>query len=110
LAYISQKLMSLKPRYQIIIKDKVFAEITKEFSWSSKKFLLDVPGYNDYKIDGSFWNHDYTFTRQSGCVATVSKDLWGWSDGYGVDIIAGEDAVSILCACIVIDQILEDES
>ncbi|MDE0865600.1 MAG: LURP-one-related family protein [Rubripirellula sp.] len=110
LAQIRQKLMVFKPRYQIFVGDELFAEVTKEFSWLTKKFLLDVPGPNDYSIDGSFWKHDYTFTRKSGCVATVSKNVWGWTDSYGVQIVEGEDAVSILCACIVVDQVLYTES
>lgn len=109
LAFISQKLISLKPRYQIFVAGHLFAEVTKEFTWFTKKFLLDVPGPNDYEIDGSFWMHDYSFSRKSGCVAHVSKDIWGWTDSYGVEIIDGEDDVSILCACIVIDQVLDDE-
>jgi len=109
LAFISQKLMSFKPRYQIFVNEQLFAEVTKEFSWFSKKFLLDVPGPNDYEIDGSFWKHDYTFKRSTGCVANVSKNIWGWTDSYGVEIMDGEDDVSILCACIVIDQVLEAE-
>ena len=110
LAYISQKRMSFKPRYEIYVRGRLFAEVTKEFSWFTKKFILDVPGPNDYSIDGSFWKHDYCFSRKSGCVATVSKDIWGWTDSYGVKIDDGEDSVSILCACIVIDQVLEDEN
>ncbi len=109
LAYISQKLLSLKPRYKIYVHGKLFAEVTKEFSWFTKKFFLDVPGPNDYSIEGSFWKHDYSFTRKSGCVANVSKNLFGWTDCYGVKIIEGEDDVSILCACIVIDQVLHDK-
>jgi len=109
LAYISQKLMSFKPRYQIYLDGKLFAEVTREFSWFSKKFILDVPGPNDYQIEGSFWKHDYSFSRQTGCVATVSKEMWGWTDSYGVEIVNDEDNVSILCACIVIDQVLEGE-
>ena len=42
-------------------------------------------------------------------VAVVSKDHWSWTDSYGVDIVDGEDDVSILCAAIVIDQVLHDE-
>ena len=76
LAYISQKLLSFKPRYQIYVGGKLFAEVTQEFSWFRKKFLLDVPGPNDYQIEGSFWKHDYSFSRKTGCVATVSKEMW----------------------------------
>lgn len=107
LALISQKLLSFKERYEISIDNKNFAEITKEFSWFSKKFKLDIPGSNDYSIEGSFWSHDYEFTRKGRTVARVSKKLWGWSDSYGVQIEDGEDEIAILCSCIVVDQILE---
>lgn len=109
LAFISQTLMSLQPRYQIEVNGEPFAEVIKEFTWFKKKFMLDVPGPNDYTIDGSFWAHEFTFTRSDRVVATVSKNFWGWADSYGVQIEDGEDDVSILCACIVIDQVLSDE-
>lgn len=108
LAFISQKMMSFKPRYQILVNGSVFAEVVKEFSWFKQKFFLDVPGPNDYEIDGSFWQHEFEFTRSGRRVASVSKKYWDWTDSYGVDIQEGEDDVSILCACIVIDQVLHD--
>ncbi len=108
LAFISQKLMSWKPLYQIIIDGNVFAEVIKEWSWFNKKFTLDVPGPNDYTIIGSFWKHEYVFMRGGVEVAKVSKELWTWTDSYGVEIVDDEDHVAILCACIVIDQVLHD--
>ena len=110
LAFISQKLLSFKPRYEIMRNGSLFAEVVKEWSWFKKKFTLDVPGPNDYTIEGSFWQHEFTFSRSEGVVATVSKDYWGWTDAYGVNIVDGEDDVSILCACIVIDQVLHDNN
>jgi len=109
LAFISQKMLTLMPRYEIQINGKVFAEVKKEFSWFKKKFVLDVPGPNDYAIDGSFWAHEFTFQRRGKTVARVSKKAFAWTDSYGVDIIDGEDDVSILAACIVIDQVLHDD-
>ena len=110
LAFINQRLISLMPRYQILTNGTVFAEVIKEFSWFQQKFKLDVPGPNDYEIDGSFWQHEFNFTRSGRKVASVSKKLWAWTDSYGVNIVDGEDDVSILCACIVIDQVLQDEN
>ena len=110
LAYISQKLLSFKPRYEIFVGGKKFAEVVKEWTWFNKEFTLDVPGPNDYTIKGSFWQHEFTFIRSGRTVATVSKDFWKWTDSYGVQITPGEDDVSILCACIVIDQVLHDEN
>ena len=69
LAFISQKLLSWKPKYEIYREGRLFAEVIKEFSWFNKKFTLDVPGPNDYAIDGSFWRHEYEFTRGGRCVA-----------------------------------------
>ncbi len=109
LAYISQKLLSWNPKYELFKDGDLFAEVRKEFSWFSKEFTLDVPGPNDYSITGSFWRHDYSFERSGNTVATISKSNWAWTDTYGIDIADGEDDVAILCACIVIDQVLHDE-
>lgn len=109
LAFISQKLISFRPRYEISTGGKRFAEVQKEFSWFKKKFTLDVPGPNDYSIDGSFWDHEYTFDRGGREVARVSKSFFSLSHTYGVDIVDGEDDIAILCTCIVIDQVLHDE-
>ncbi|MEM7365765.1 MAG: LURP-one-related family protein [Pseudomonadota bacterium] len=61
LAFINQKLISFKPRYEILIDGDVFAEVTKEWSWFKQSFSLDVPGPNDYTITGSFWSHEFEF-------------------------------------------------
>ncbi|WP_309387848.1 LURP-one-related/scramblase family protein [Cerasicoccus frondis] len=108
LAFISQKLLSFKPRFEIYRNGALFAEVTKEFSWFKKEFFLDVPGPNDYSINGSFWQKDYVFERSGQNVAHVSRDFFSWTDTYGVDIVDGEDDVAILCAVIVIDQVLHD--
>jgi uncharacterized protein YxjI len=109
LAFIAQKLMTLMPRYEIHVGGRLFAEVVKEWSWFQQKFTLDVPGPNDYSITGSFWQHEFEFVRSGRPVATVSKEYWSWIDSYGVDVAEGEDAVPILCACIVIDQVLHDD-
>ena len=109
LAFISQRLLSWKPKYEIHRNGQLLAEVIKEFSWFNQKFTLDVPGPNDYEIDGSFWLHDYTFRRLGRTVAVVSKAFWTWTDLYGIEIVDNEDDVAILCAAIVIDQVLHDQ-
>ena len=109
LAYISQKLLSLLPRYEIYRNGDLFAEVMKELSWFKSHFTLDVPGPNDYTIRGSFLSHEYTFERAGREVARVSKAYFAWSDTYGVDIVDGEDDVAILATCIVIDLVNHDD-
>jgi len=67
------------------------------------KFTLDVPGPNDYEIDGSFWQHEFEFKRSGRSVATVSKSYWDWTDSYGVNIVGGEDDVAILTIVALLD-------
>lgn len=109
LALINQQLLSWMPRYRIERGGQVLAEVVKKFTWFKQKFTLDIPGPNDYTIDGSFWQHEFNFTRLGQTAARVSKSYWSWTDSYGVDVADGEDDVLILCACIVIDQVLHDE-
>jgi uncharacterized protein YxjI len=109
LAFISQKMLSWKPRYEIHRNGELFAKVVKEHSWFKKTFTLDVPGPNDYHVEGKFWRHEYTFTRSGRVVATISRPVWTWTDTYGIEVADGEDDISILCTCIVIDQVLHDE-
>lgn len=109
LAFISQKLTLLRPKFEIFRNGALFAEIVKEFSWFQKEFTMDVPGPNDYWIKGSFWDYRYEFIRRDRVVARVSRAMWSWTHCYGVEIEQGEDDVSILCAAIVIDQVLHNE-
>ena len=110
LAFISQKLLTLMPKYEIYRGGSLFAEVKKEFSWFKSKFTLDVPGPNDYTITGSFWEHEYVFERNGREVAWVSKEYFSWTDTYGIEILDGEDDVSILAACVVIDLVCHEEN
>jgi uncharacterized protein YxjI len=108
-ARIHQKMMSFKPRYHIYIGDALFAEMIKEHTWFKKKFTLDLPGPNDITVEGSFSDREFIFRRGNDEVAHVSKDLWRVSGSYGVRIDREEDELPILCACLVIDQIITNE-
>ena len=109
LAYISQTIFTLMPKYEIFRGGEKFAEVIKEFSWFNSSFTLDVPGPNDYSITGSFWQHEYQFERQGRTVAQVSKSYFSWTDTYGIDVIDGEDILAILATCVVIDLVCHDE-
>lgn len=111
LCFIRQKLMSFAKTYEIERDGQVFATVKKElFTFFKDKFEVDVPGPNDYRVEGNVFDHEYTFTRvQSGAVAQVSKKWFSWTDSYGVDIVAGEDDVLILATAVVIDQVSHDE-
>ncbi len=112
LAFIAQKLLSWGPTYEIQRDGETFATVKKElFSFFKTKFEVDVPGPNDYRVEGNFLNYEYTFARpKGGVVARVSKKLFSWSDSYCVDIVDGEDDIIILATAVVIDQVCHEDN
>jgi uncharacterized protein YxjI len=110
LAFIEQKLLSMMPRYRLYKGGLMFAEVMQKFTWFKKNFLLDVPGPNDYTIKGDFWGHKYKFYRSGKVVAKVDKKMFSWSGTYGVDIIEGEDDLSIISTVIIIDLVSNDRN
>lgn len=103
-AFISQKLLSWGPTYEIYRGGELWAVVKKKmFTFFHCQFTVDVPGPDDYVAEGSFLDNEYTFFRAGGAVAQVSKRFFSLTDTYGIDIIDGEDDVTILAAAVVID-------
>ena len=109
LATIKKEPVFFQTIYSISIEGLPFATLTQEWSWFEKKFLLDVPGPNDYEIEGAFWPNEFVFRRYGGEVARVSKEQ-NIPLHYGVVIAKDEDVIPILSTCIVIDRIMKDSS
>lgn len=117
LAFIRQKLLAWGPTYEIHRNGELCAVVKKHlFTLFRCRFTVDVPGPDDLEAEGSFLDHEYTFTRSGKVVATVSKRWFSWADTYGVDIAEGEDPSSvaalrrvddvlILASTVVIDMI-----
>jgi len=108
-AYIQQKLVSLRRKYQIYRDGRLFADVIKEITLFKDKYTVDIPGPNDYTVKGNFWDHEYSFIRQGREVAHVSKRFFTFADTYGISIVDGEDAVTILATAVVIDLVNHDE-
>ncbi|MBT3381612.1 MAG: hypothetical protein HN742_14010 [Lentisphaerae bacterium] len=109
LAYIEQKLLSFKRTFRIFRDGALWAEVIKELSLFKDSYTVDIPGPNDYQVQGDFWDHEYEFIRGGQAVAYVSKAYFTWADTYGVDIMDGEDDVTILATAIVVDLVNQDQ-
>lgn len=106
LAFITQRLLSWGPTYEIVRTGQVAAVVTRHlFSFLHHRFTVDVPGPDDLEAEGNFTDHEYLFRRGSRTVATVSKRWFSLTDMYGVEIEDGEDPVLILASAVVVDQV-----
>jgi uncharacterized protein YxjI len=110
LAFIQQKLLSFKRKYEIYRDGGLAAVVSKElFTLFHCKFVVDVPGPNDLEAKGNFLDHEYEFTRGGRVVGSCSKRWFSWSDTYGIEVAPGEDDVLILASSVVIDMICHDD-
>src|SRR5262245_19910227 len=83
LAFIQQKLLSSGPTYQIYRDNRLAAVVKKKlFTLFRCQFTVDVPGPDDLEAAGDFWEHEYSFRRNSREVAQVSKRWFSWTDTY----------------------------
>jgi uncharacterized protein YxjI len=104
LAFISQKLLSWGPTYEITRGGELAAVVKKSlFTFLRCQFTVDVPGPDDLVAEGDLWDKEYTFIRHGEGVAQVSRAFFSLADTYGIEVAPGEDDVVILCAAVVID-------
>lgn len=106
-AEIHRKLIALAATYEIERKG-VEVEMRKQlFSPFIDRYTVDVPGPDDLAVEGSLFEHEYTFRRAGNVIATVSKQWITLTATYGVEIAAGEDDALIL-ACVLALDLAED--
>ena len=75
--------------------------ISKEFTFFKPKFNID---YNGWHVDGDWFEWDYSILNSSGQnIASVSKELWNWTDTYVIDIVNPQDALYTLMLVLAID-------
>ena len=99
--YIKEKVFSWFPQFQMYLGDSYIGSIHKEFSFFKPKFNIDCNGWH---IDGDWFEWDYRIMNSSGeHIATVSKEIWNWTDTYVIDVNDREDALCALMLVLAID-------
>lgn len=110
LARIEKRILAFRPTYDLIQGDRTIATVTKDlFTLFRCSFTVDVPGPDDLEAQGSFTDHEYTFSRGGQRVATVSKAWFSLRDTYGVEVENDADAILVLASTVVIDLCCHEE-
>ena len=98
---VKERVLSFLPRFEMYLKDNYLGSINKELSFFKPKFNIDCKGW---RVEGDWFEWDYRIVDGAGrCVATVSKELWQWTDTYVIDLINREDALCALMLVLAID-------
>ncbi|MBQ6755764.1 MAG: LURP-one-related family protein [Oscillospiraceae bacterium] len=106
--FLKQKLWTLFPRFYVYQGEKYLFEIHQLFSWFKPKY--EIVGL-DWKIEGSFWEHDYNIIDAKGfSVVSVHKKWMSWGDSYELDLSDSADTLTALGAVLAIDAVLASQA
>jgi uncharacterized protein YxjI len=101
---VSRKLVALRATYDITLAGGVTAEVHQRFTGPfHPKWNLSVSGGAELEIGGNFAGHDFTITENGQTIATISKAWISLADSYGVDIVAGQNDLLLLCSVLALE-------
>ena len=98
---VKERVFTWLPKFEMYLGDNYIGSINKEFSFFKPKFNIE---YNGWHVDGDWFEWDYTIFNSNGtCIATVSKELWNWTDTYVIDVRDPGDSIYALMLVLAID-------
>ncbi len=101
---VSRKLVSLLATNDITLSGGVSAELHQRFSGPfHPTWTIAVAGGADMEMTGNFAGHDFIITENGQTVATISKAWISLANSYGVDIVAGQNDLLILCSVLALE-------
>ena len=101
IATVKQVVLTWLPRFELYEGDRFIGSIKKQFSFLKPHYEID---FNGWSISGDFLEWDYNILNSSGQIAaTVSKELFNFTDTYTIDTINDSDALLALMVTLAID-------
>lgn len=101
LGMIKEKVLTWLPKFEMYLGDRYIGCISKEFSFFKPRYNIDC---NGWQINGDWLEWDYTIRNAAGqSVATVSKEIWNWTDTYAIDVSDPKDALYVIMMVLAID-------
>lgn len=98
---VRQRILTWLPKFEMYIHDRYIGCISRELTFFRPRYAIDC---NGWQVDGDFFEWDYTIRDSSGRrIATVSKELFNWTDTYVIEVLNPSDALCALMLVLAID-------
>ncbi len=98
---VKERVFTFLPKFEMYRGEQYIGCISKEFSFFKPRYNIDCNGWH---IDGNFFEWDYSIIGTNGQqVATVSKELFHWTDTYAINVYDPQDAICALMLVLAID-------
>ena len=99
--YIKEKILTWLPKFEMYVANRYAGCISKELTFFKPKYNID---YNGWHVEGDWFEWDYSIINSAGHnVASVSKEIWNWTDTYVIDVGNPQDALYALMLVLAID-------
>ena len=101
IATVKQVVLTWLPKFELYEGDRYIGSINKKLTFLKPQYEIDFNGWN---VTGNFLEWDYNIVNASGqTVATVSKELFNFTDTYTIDTTNDSDALYALMVTLAID-------
>ena len=98
---VKERIFTFLPKFEMYLGDRYIGCISKEFTFFIPKYNIDC---NGWEVEGDWLEWDYQILSNTGKpVATVSKELFNWTDTYVIDVANPQDALCALMLVLAID-------
>lgn len=98
---VREEVLTFLPRFALYLGEREIGAVRRELTLFRPSYTLDCMGW---QIDGDFMQWDYTVRdAQGGLVATISKELFHWTDTYVLDVQDPSNALYVLMIALAID-------
>ena len=101
LGTVREQIFSWWPQFELYEGSDCIGTLKKELTFFKPKYNID---FNGWHVEGNVLEWDYTVVSGSGHdVASISKELFNWSDTYLLNIYDPADALCVLMIVLAID-------
>ncbi len=98
---VRERVLTFLPKFEMYLGQQYLGCICREFSFFHPRFSLDC---NGWQVSGDWTEWAYSVTDRTGKeIATVSRELWHWTDTYTLNVADPADALGVLMVALAID-------
>ena len=102
-----KKIITFLPKYTIFSKNGEELAVVKRLFGFRPKFSVTL-GHQELEVQGTFFAHDFTVTKDNQEVASITKKLFAFGDSYEIDIHDEANQLLYMFIVIIIDQIIHE--
>ena len=100
-ATVKERILTWLPKFEMYYGNRYVGCISRELSILKPRYNID---FNGWRVIGNFLEWDYNIINSKGFkIATISKEIFNWTDTYCIDVYDQIDVLNALLLVIAID-------